>query len=344
MAGVPPKSGEAYTFYFSVTSQADTNIFQANPTIAAGDFQYSNDEGATFNNPGTLPVVVAGNNKVIQAVLTGAEMTPTAGDKILWQGSDAVGAEWQDYSREITVTVRNVDDLSTQAQILSDATPFAGANIANLDAAISTRATQAQILSDATPFAGANIDAAISTRSTLTAAQVWANPIRTLTSFGTLIADIWNNPTRTLTSIGPTLLQSIWTYTVRTLTAYLATGVVGESLGDMDQLPAFYPGTTVAFTITCTIDGVVQDITGDTVAMYVKNARLDPDSAAVIAKQADVVTQGANGIAMFELTPTDTDPAVGGTNYFMDIVWDLAGGREYVIHEQTWLAEERVSD
>jgi hypothetical protein len=45
--------------------------------------------------------------------------------------------------------------------ILSDATPFPGANV---DAAISTRATQAQILSDATPFAGANINASITSR------------------------------------------------------------------------------------------------------------------------------------------------------------------------------------
>lgn len=112
MAGVPPKSGEAYTFYFSVTSQANTNIFQAAPTIAAGDFQYSNDGGATFNNPATLPAVCAGNNRVIEATLSGPEMTPSVGDKILFWGNDAVGAEWQDYGREITVTTREVDDLA----------------------------------------------------------------------------------------------------------------------------------------------------------------------------------------------------------------------------------------
>lgn len=56
----------------------------------------------------------------------------------------------------------NVSTRATQAQILSDATPFPGARI---DAAISTRATQAQILSDATPFPGARIDAAISSRA-----------------------------------------------------------------------------------------------------------------------------------------------------------------------------------
>jgi len=58
---------------------------------------------------------------------------------------------------------------ATQAQILSDATPFQGARI---DATISSRATQAQILSDATPFQGARIDAAISSRSTLDGAGV----------------------------------------------------------------------------------------------------------------------------------------------------------------------------
>lgn len=112
MAGVPPVSGEAYTLYFSVTSQADTDIFQANPTIAAGDFQYSNDGGANFANPATLPSVVGGNNKVIQAPLTGGEMTPSVGDAILLAGSDQVGAEWQDILIVLTVTTRDVDDLA----------------------------------------------------------------------------------------------------------------------------------------------------------------------------------------------------------------------------------------
>lgn len=42
----------------------------------------------------------------------------------------------------------------------------------NLDALVSSRATQADILSDATPFAGADIDAAISSRSSHTAGDV----------------------------------------------------------------------------------------------------------------------------------------------------------------------------
>jgi len=80
-----------------------------------------------------------------------------------------------------------VSSRTTQADILSDSTPFAGADVAtilvdtaamqptvaaNLDAAVSSRATQAQILSDATPFPGANLDAAISSRSSHSAADV----------------------------------------------------------------------------------------------------------------------------------------------------------------------------
>lgn len=45
-------------------------------------------------------------------------------------------------------------------------------NLDNLDAAVSTRATQADILSDATPFAGANIDTTVSSRSSHSAADV----------------------------------------------------------------------------------------------------------------------------------------------------------------------------
>ena len=50
---------------------------------------------------------------------------------------------------------------------------------------------------------GDNLDAKISTRSTLTAAQVWAAGTRTLTGFGTLVADVatavWGAVARTIT-------------------------------------------------------------------------------------------------------------------------------------------------
>jgi hypothetical protein len=47
---------------------------------------------------------------------------------------------------------------------------------------------------------GAQLDVAVSTRSTLTASDVWSHATRTLTSFGTLVSDVWSAATRTLTS------------------------------------------------------------------------------------------------------------------------------------------------
>lgn len=44
-----------------------------------------------------------------------------------------------------------------------------------------------------------NLDATISSRSTLTAQNVWEYATRTVTSFGTLVSDIWSNVTRTVT-------------------------------------------------------------------------------------------------------------------------------------------------
>lgn len=49
--------------------------------------------------------------------------------------------------------------------------------------------------------------------------DIWSNATRTLTSFGTLVADIWSNATRTLTSFG-TLVADIWTNATRTLTSF----------------------------------------------------------------------------------------------------------------------------
>lgn len=54
-----------------------------------------------------------------------------------------------------------------------------------------------------------NLDAAVSSRSSHSAADTWAVGTRTLTSFGTLVADIWSAGTRSLTTFG-TLVSDIW--------------------------------------------------------------------------------------------------------------------------------------
>lgn len=79
-----------------------------------------------------------------------------------------------------------------------------------------------------------NLDAAVSSRSvagdamaltsgerTTVSTSVWSSATRTLTSYGTLIADIWSYVTRTLTSGGGgggATAQEVWEYATRRLT------------------------------------------------------------------------------------------------------------------------------
>lgn len=74
-----------------------------------------------------------------------------------------------------------------------------------VDASISSRGTSTYAGGAVASVTGAvgdarlnNLDAAISTRSTLTAQQVWEYATRTVSSLGTLVADIWAYATRTL--------------------------------------------------------------------------------------------------------------------------------------------------
>lgn len=194
MAGIPPKRGEVFYWETELTSQANTNIFQVNPTLAPGDVIVYQD-GVLDGNIDTLPTAI-GASATIACQLSIAEMTA---DRIKVRFHDVAGAQWQDQAWEFFTALKDMDDVATQAEILSDGIPFAGANV----------------------------DAAISTRSTLTAAQVWAYGARTLTSFGTLVAD-------TVTAIlASTLVTNIWTYATRTLTqsaAQVAAVVAGSTV------------------------------------------------------------------------------------------------------------------
>ena len=122
-----------------------------NPTIVAGDAKVDLD-GAGQVNVNAVPTSDAAG-----LVTWSPTQAETNADVVSLLLVDAAGGEWdpvtQVFYTEMETTVAT-----------------------NLDAAISTRATQADILSDATPFAGANVDAAISTRATAAtaAAAVWA--------------------------------------------------------------------------------------------------------------------------------------------------------------------------
>jgi hypothetical protein len=91
-----------------------------------------------------------------------------------------------------------------------------------------------------------NLDAAVSTRSTLTAQQVWEYATRTLSSFGTLVADIWGAGTRTLTSFGSLAADAtaaVWASVTRSLTDKAGFSISGtkqtlDALNDLSQAGA----------------------------------------------------------------------------------------------------------
>lgn len=104
---VTPKKNAEYICYVSLRSQADTKLFQANPTIAAGDFKVSTDGGA-LGNLATLPTVTPASGRMVKITLSASEMN---GDNVTVVCVDAAGAEWCDLTLNIQTSARQVDDL-----------------------------------------------------------------------------------------------------------------------------------------------------------------------------------------------------------------------------------------
>lgn len=105
---VTPLRATEFITYVGLSSQADTKIFQANPTLAAGDVKVSIDGGA-LNNLNTLPAVTPAGGKLVKVLLSAAEMT---GDNLQVIFSDAAGAEWCDLVINIQTTARQIDNLA----------------------------------------------------------------------------------------------------------------------------------------------------------------------------------------------------------------------------------------
>lgn len=83
----------------------------------------------------------------------------THGDSFVDRIADGIGENPSESMTDV-LSEADLSNLTLTSGSLGDTVQ------SNLDATISSRATQADILSDASPFAGANVDAAISTRAT----------------------------------------------------------------------------------------------------------------------------------------------------------------------------------
>lgn len=104
---IPPKRATEYIFYVALRAQANTKLFQANPTLAAGDVKVIKDGGAPANIT-TLPTAVSGG-AVVKATLSAAEMTA---DNVTVLFQDASGVEWCDLMVNIQTAARQIDDLA----------------------------------------------------------------------------------------------------------------------------------------------------------------------------------------------------------------------------------------
>lgn len=104
---VTPKKNTEYIFSISLVSQSDTKIMQSNPTIAAGDFKVSTDNGA-LGNLTTLPAVSPASSKMVKVTLSTSEMN---GDNITFVASDVAGSEWCDLTINIQTTATQIDNL-----------------------------------------------------------------------------------------------------------------------------------------------------------------------------------------------------------------------------------------
>mgnify|MGYP001569179185 CR=1 FL=1 len=130
---VPPKINTIYIFYISLVSQANTKIFQVNPTLAAADFNVATDDGAPAAL-GTTPVIDADFTRRVKVTLSAAEMN---GGNVTFIASDNAGAEWCDLTINIQTSARQIDDLAfpvTSGRGLDvTATGAAGVDWANVE-------------------------------------------------------------------------------------------------------------------------------------------------------------------------------------------------------------------
>jgi len=137
-----PVRGEAYEFDVALVSQADTKLYQTNPTLAAGDVKIQTDDG-TLANITTLPTGAA-SSKRVKVSLSASEMT---GDRIWVQFSDAAGAEWCDFAVDVHTSARGVDDLAypatTGRSMVVSASGVVDAQVKAIDAGAITAAAVA---------------------------------------------------------------------------------------------------------------------------------------------------------------------------------------------------------
>jgi hypothetical protein len=129
-SSVPAKKNTAYSFEVALPSQAGA-VFQANPTLAAGDVVVSKDGGA-FSNIASLPTAIS-SGSTLTVALTSTEMNA---DRIVVKFHDVAGDEWCDVECLIMTAAQTLDEMDTIIDsILTDTAEIgtAGAGLTNIN-------------------------------------------------------------------------------------------------------------------------------------------------------------------------------------------------------------------
>lgn len=105
---VPPVRASAWSFKISLFGQSDNERVDS-PTIAAGDFKISKDDGATANLAST-PTVTPAASGIVKVSLSATEMTA---DDIVVTWKDASGAEWWSGTVNIKTAAQTFDTMDS---------------------------------------------------------------------------------------------------------------------------------------------------------------------------------------------------------------------------------------
>lgn len=141
----PPKKNTAFVMYLALRSQADTRLFQVNPTLAAGDVKISKD-GGSLSNVTTLPTVIS-SSAIVKLELSSTEMNA---DNVMVLFIDAAGGQWCDLAINLQTTANQFDDLAL-ASALSTVAGYIDTEIAAILAAVDTEVAAIKAKTDALP-------------------------------------------------------------------------------------------------------------------------------------------------------------------------------------------------
>ena len=151
----PPKKNTAFVMYVGLRSQADTRLFQVNPTLASGDAKVSKD-GGSLSNLATLPSVI-GSSAVVKIELSSTEMNA---DNVTILLSDAAGGQWCDLMINLQTAARQFDDLASQASV--DAVDdYVDTEMAAVLAAVDTEVAAIKAKTDLIPASPAAVGSAM---------------------------------------------------------------------------------------------------------------------------------------------------------------------------------------